>query len=91
MPGMMRRQMRRRAIVGTAMTASMVSGARKNRAERKAIENYNDQQSAQADDMSAQGGQSDLTAQLEELNRLKNQGILTEEEFQAKKKQLLGI
>src|SRR5262245_23551261 len=31
----------------------------------------------------------DYTAELEQLAQLKNQGILTEEEFQAKKKQIL--
>jgi hypothetical protein len=30
-------------------------------------------------------------AELERLGQLKNQGIITEEEFQAKKKQILGI
>ena len=33
----------------------------------------------------------DLTSQLEQLSLLKDKGILTEEEFAAKKKQLLGI
>jgi membrane protease subunit (stomatin/prohibitin family) len=33
----------------------------------------------------------DYTAELEQLNQLKNQGIITEEEFEAKKKQVLGI
>ena len=33
----------------------------------------------------------DYTAELEQLAQLKAQGILTEEEFQAKKKQILGI
>jgi hypothetical protein len=35
--------------------------------------------------------QPDYMAELEQLGQLKAQGILTEEEFQAKKKQLLGI
>jgi hypothetical protein len=35
--------------------------------------------------------QPDYTAELEQLARLKEQGILTEEEFAAKKKQILGI
>ena len=30
-------------------------------------------------------------AELEQLTQLKNQGIITDEEFEAKKKQLLGI
>jgi Short C-terminal domain len=33
----------------------------------------------------------DYTAELEQLAQLKNQGIITEEEFEAKKKQVLGI
>ncbi|MGH2635945.1 MAG: SHOCT domain-containing protein [Actinomycetota bacterium] len=33
----------------------------------------------------------DYTAELEQLASLKQQGILTEEEFQAKKKQILGL
>jgi len=90
MVGMMRRQMRRRTIVGAAMTASMVSGARKNRAERKAIENMNDQQMASDDTVTA-GPADDTTAQLEELADLLKRGIITEEEFAAKKKQILGI
>jgi predicted Zn-dependent peptidase len=31
------------------------------------------------------------TSQLENLAKLKNEGIITEEEFDAKKKQILGI
>ena len=37
----------------------------------------------------AQG--ADYTAELEKLAQLKTQGILTDEEFEAKKKQILGI
>jgi hypothetical protein len=37
------------------------------------------------------GGADDTTAQLEQLAKLKQEGILTEEEFTAKKKQILGI
>jgi hypothetical protein len=33
----------------------------------------------------------DYMAELEKLGQLKSQGIITEEEFQAKKKQILGI
>ena len=35
--------------------------------------------------------EQDDMAQIEQLAKMKNQGILTEEEFQAKKKQILGI
>ena len=37
------------------------------------------------------GGMDDTAAQLEQLAKLEEQGILTEEEFTAKKKQILGI
>jgi len=39
----------------------------------------------------SQSNTEDVVTQLEKLAKLKEQGILTEEEFQAKKKQLLGI
>jgi Short C-terminal domain len=35
--------------------------------------------------------QDDVATQIEELGKLKDQGLLTEEEFAAKKKQILGI
>jgi hypothetical protein len=35
--------------------------------------------------------QDDTAAQLQQLAQLKDQGILTQEEFDAKKKQILGI
>jgi len=87
-----RRMMRRRSVVGAAVAVSAVSGARKNNAERKAIE----QQTAanaqpQYEEPAQAAPQDDMTAQLEQLNDLKNKGILTQEEFDAKKKQILGI
>ena len=36
-------------------------------------------------------GEPDYAAELEQLAQLKAQGIITEDEFQAKKKQILGI
>src|SRR5262245_50903847 len=39
----------------------------------------------------AGGGEPEYMAELEQLAQLKNQGIITNEEFEAKKKQLLGI
>jgi hypothetical protein len=36
-------------------------------------------------------GQGDYMAELEDLAKLRDQGILTPEEFEAKKKQILGI
>jgi hypothetical protein len=39
----------------------------------------------------AMAAEPDYTAELTQLAQLKAQGIITEEEFQAKKKQILGI
>jgi hypothetical protein len=39
----------------------------------------------------AGGGEPEYMAELERLAQLKSQGIITDEEFEAKKKQLLGI
>lgn len=90
-----RRMMRRRTVVGGAVAVAAVSGARKNRAERKAIEQQTDanaQAPVEEEQTAPQAApQDDLTVQLEQLNDLKNKGILTQEEFDAKKKQLLGI
>jgi membrane protease subunit (stomatin/prohibitin family) len=83
--GMMRRQMRRRTIVGAAMTASMVSGARKNRAERKAIESMNDQQGQQ------QQAAVDPTEELAKYKKLLDSGAITQEEYDKKKAELLGL
>lgn len=82
--------MPRGGLMRAAATASMISSARTNRAVRKGIEQQNDAQQA-AQSQVAAAPQDDLTAQLEQLNDLKNKGILTQEEFDAKKKQLLGI
>jgi hypothetical protein len=39
----------------------------------------------------APAGEPDYVAELEKLAQLKNQGVITEDEFQAKKAQILGI
>lgn len=91
---MARRAMRRRTIVGGAIAVSAVSSARKNRAERQAIEQQtaaNAQPQYEEEPVAQAAPQDDLTVQLEQLNDLKNKGILTQQEFDAKKKQLLGL
>lgn len=84
----------RRAVLGgamrTAATVSMVSSARRNRAERQAIE----QQTAannQAPQQAPAQTVSDPTEELAKYAKLRDQGVITEEEFAAKKKQLLGL
>jgi hypothetical protein len=89
----------RTAVV--AGTATAVSGRVARRQQRKYGEQdaaYVEQQAAAAEAGRDQayaappapaGG--DMAAQIEQLAQLKDQGLLTEEEFAAKKKQILGI
>jgi hypothetical protein len=47
------------------------------------------QQPAQAPEEAA--GQADYTVELEKLAKLRDEGVITADDFEAKKKQLLGI
>ncbi len=89
MPGLLRGIARTAVIAGTATHVSNnVSRRQANRwaaKDQQAEQEQNDQQ--QADEPPV----DDTTAQLEQLADLKNKGILTDEEFSAKKKQILGI
>ena len=90
----------RTAVV--AGTATAVSGRVARRQQRKYGEQdaaYVQQQAAAAEQGRDQAyapapaapAGDDMAAQIEELAKLKDQGLLTEEEFAAKKKQILGI
>jgi len=82
MPGLLRGMARTAVIAGTATHVS-------NNVSRRQSQKW------AAEDQQAQAMQAppvdDTTAQLQQLAELKNQGILTQEEFDAKKKQILGI
>lgn len=88
MPGLLRGMARTAAIAGTATAVS-------NRVSRRQAERwYGDEQQAQAQAPAAAPAPApadDMTAELQQLAQLKDQGILTQEEFDAKKKQILGI
>jgi len=45
----------------------------------------------QAEDVGSSAPEPEYMAELERLAQLRDQGILSEEEFEAKKKQILGI
>jgi hypothetical protein len=80
----------RTAVV--AGTASAVHGRVARRQERRyAEEDQREYDAAMAAAPAAAPAEPDYTAELEQLAQLKAQGILTEDEFQAKKKQILGI
>ncbi len=87
MPGLLRGVARTAVIAGTATSVS-------NRVSRRQARKWGaeeQQQAVQAAPVEQAAPADDMTTQLEQLARLKNEGILTEEEFAAKKKQLLGI
>jgi hypothetical protein len=87
-----------RAAATTAVVAG-TAGAVRHRQEQKyaaqdqaAYEQQMAQQQAYEQPMAAQASaEPDYAAELEKLAQLKAQGIITEEEFEAKKKQILGI
>jgi hypothetical protein len=97
---MLRRRPVMRTVARTAViagTASAVSGRVSRRQQRKFSEQDQaayEQQAAAAPPPpapAAGGTTDDQLAQLEKLGELHQQGILTDEEFSAKKAQILGI
>ena len=73
-----------------AAAASMISSARTNRAVRKNIEAQNNDatqnQAAPQDDAT-----TDPAAEIKKYKGMMDDGLITQEEFDAKKKQILGI
>jgi hypothetical protein len=93
MPGLLRGVARTAVIAGTATSVS--NRVSKRQGERWAAQEQ--QQYAQqappppaAAPAPAGGGETSMIDQLKELGALKEQGILTEEEFAAQKAKLLG-
>jgi nucleoside phosphorylase len=85
-----------RAAATTAVVAGTAGAVRHRQDQKYAAQDQAayDQQTAaqqQATPAPAAPAEPDYAAELEQLAQLKNQGIITEEEFQAKKKQILGI
>jgi hypothetical protein len=87
-----------RAAATTAVVAGTAGAVRHRQDQRYAQqdqEQYEQEMAAQQANAqqaaAAAPAQPDYTAELEQLAQLKAQGILTEEEFEAKKKQILGI
>ena len=89
MPGLLRGMARTAVIAGTATAVS-------NNVSRRQAQRWSNQQQSEAPQQQqvAQAPaepQDDTVVQLQQLAQLKDQGILTQEEFDAKKKQILGI
>jgi hypothetical protein len=85
MPGLLRGMARTAVIAGTATAVS--NNVSRRQAQRWAAQEP--QQYVEPQNTSAATDES--IAQLQQLAALKDQGILTQEEFDAKKKQLLGL
>ncbi len=95
MPGLLRGVARTAVVAGTA---TAVSGRVRRRQESRWAgqeeQQYAQQQAQQAPPpaapAAAPGGEESMIDQLKQLGELKDQGILTEEEFAAQKAKLLG-
>lgn len=85
MPGLLRGMARTAVIAGTATHVS------NNVSRRQARKWSEEDASAQQSAPQAAPPEQDVYVELEKLGQLKDQGILTQEEFDAKKKQLLGL
>jgi hypothetical protein len=90
-----------RVAVGTAVVAGTAGAVRHHQDQKYAAQDqaqYDaaqqaayEQQVAAQQAAAAQPAEPDYAAELEKLAQLKAQGIITEEEFEAKKRQILGI
>jgi hypothetical protein len=94
MPGLLRGMARTAVVAGTATAVSnRVSRRQANRWSQQGAYAEPPQQEPQYAPEPAQPAQpaADPIEQLKELAELKNQGILTEEEFAAQKAKILGM
>ena len=84
-----------RAAATTAVVAGTAGAVRHRQEQRYAAQDqqrYEEQMAQQqAYQQQAAPAEPDYAAELEKLAQLKAQGIISEEEFEAKKKQILGI
>ncbi|MCU0667407.1 MAG: SHOCT domain-containing protein [Patescibacteria group bacterium] len=86
MPGLLRGMARTAAVVGTA---NAVSHKQQQRWAGQQQEQIAQQQTQYAPPVMP--AQDDTAVQLQQLAALRDQGILTEAEFTAKKQQILGL
>jgi Short C-terminal domain len=90
-PGLVGMAARTAVVAGTATAVSGRVGRRQQQKYANQDAAAMQQQDPGMEQAPSAGGGDDTTAQLEQLAKLKQEGILTEEEFTAKKKQILGI
>lgn len=84
MPGLLRGMARTAVVAGTATAVS-------NNVSRRQAGRWSEQEQQSQPVQQQAPPADDTTTQLQQLAQLKEQGILTQEEFDAKKKQILGI
>lgn len=84
------RRMRGRRVLAVGALAGTAGYAMGRRGGKQSAEPQPAAQ-AQPAESSSETAEPDYTAELEKLAQLKSQGILTDEEFAAKKKQILGL
>jgi Short C-terminal domain len=75
----------------TAVAAGVAGRVRRRQEQRWAAEGQAGYEQQAAAAAPARPAAPDYTAELEELAKLRDQGVITAEDFKAKKKQLLGI
>jgi hypothetical protein len=92
MPGLLRGVARTAAIAGTATAVSNRVSRRQARrwGEQEAASGYQDQGYAEPPPPAAAPVQEDPVERLRELASLRDDGILTDDEFAAEKRKLLG-
>jgi Short C-terminal domain len=91
MPGLLRGMARTAVVAGTATAVSnRVSRRQANRWAAQDTQAYEPAPQQYAPSPAPGDGGSDPIAQLKELAALKDQGILTEQEFAAQKARILG-
>ena len=81
-------------LVGVAARSAVfagVSGRVAHRQQQRWASEEQEQYAQQAPPAAAPAAAPDYTAELEKLAQLRDQGVISAEDFEAKKKQLLGI
>jgi membrane protease subunit (stomatin/prohibitin family) len=80
-------------LIGTAARAGVAAGVAGRVHHRQQQRWAADEQAAYAEEpvAAAPAAAPDYAAELEKLAQLRDQGVITAEDFEAKKKQLLGI
>jgi hypothetical protein len=84
MPGLLRGMARTAVVAGTATAVS-------NNVSRRQANRWANEEAQQAPQQTAPVDSNDQMQQLEKLGQLHDSGVLTDEEFAAKKAQILGL